>query len=58
MNGGTYAMLMSTAPDAICFVELVQFELDVLDISEPLNSQELLGDVLRRHTNTRYADQS
>src|SRR5207247_2607968 len=41
-----------------CFVELVQFELDVLDVGEPLNSQEFLRDVLRRHTDARYANQS
>jgi hypothetical protein len=29
-----------------------------LDIGEPLNSQEFLRDVLRRHTDARYADQS
>jgi hypothetical protein len=58
MNGGKKAMLMSTGAGRICFVELVQFELDVLDIGEPFNSQEFLRDVLRRHTDARYADQS
>ena len=33
-----------------CFVELVQFELDVLDIGESLNSQKFLRDILRRDT--------
>ena len=43
-------MLMSTAPDANAFVDLVKFELDVLDVGEPLTSQKFLRDILRRHT--------
>ena len=39
-------------------VEPAELELDVLDIGEPLASQEFLRDVLRRHTDARYANQS